>query len=239
MSATATTDNAQWSVSLTTTAAGAGRWWRATSTGTDVPIADTPQAVDLLAPLAVPLYYYWTGVDGLIEAPVVQLDAGHAVLSSTLTGVAMPVTVMDARPLSWDGGSVWHNVLGTPAGVVSVIAAPYPTGRLRLYLPTYAARVNLLSLLAGNEPLALRSPCPTAVDDLVILPTRWQDPPVNVDNKGGPAFLEIDYQSLSIVPADYAQPVVWTWGDLEDTYESWGDVEDAYASWAALEAGPP
>lgn len=234
--ATVTSD---WQVSLSTDDAGPGAWWRVSYDAADVMVSTAPNAVDRWAPLNVPLVYYWAPDAGApVQSNEVTVTADHPVLSSTLYAGSLPVVVESQAPSRWEANSVVHTVIGRPERVVSVAPMEYPNGRLRLYAVDRRRRLNLLSLLRAGDPLILRAPCPDAVDDMTIAVQSVQDPLLSESQKAGPRWIEIDYRAVSDLPADWASPPAWTWGDMEDTYASWAEVEAAFDTWAAAEAGP-
>lgn len=237
MSTATATVTGDWQVRLVTDDPGPGMWRRVAFTGLDVVIGSSPEAFDRWAPLNVPLVYTWTGVD-LLETLPVTVVSDRPVLSSTLYAGSMQVTVVSQAPLTVQGRSVVHQVIGRPDPVVSVAPAGYPAGTLRLWMPDRATRLELHTMLRSGDPLILRATCPDAVDDLTLQPLSWSDPLVSEESKAGGRWLDVDFEAVSQTPGDWLAPPPWTWADAEAGFASWDAFEAAFASWADAEQGP-
>lgn len=228
-----------WTVSLTTDSAGPGVWRRAVFTGRpDIEVGTRTDEVDRWAPLNTRLRYYWTDDDGVWEAPEVVVASDTPVLSSSLYGGAVRVAVFKQAPMRFEGGSVVHDIIGRSDPLVAVQPAKYPTGTLRLHLPDRSARLDLLSLLADNDPLILRATCTDAVDDMTFVARGWSDPLLAESDPSGGRWLDIDYRAVSNAPMAFREPPIWTWETVEATYATWAEFEDAFESWADAEYGP-
>jgi hypothetical protein len=229
-----------YTVRLSVDKPGPGKWYRAYAGEPDLEVASTPGAVDRWAPFGVPLSYFWVDSDGVQQAPApVTVTSDRPVLSSATGSGYMTVTVVTQPPLRWEGRSVAHDVLYRPEPVVTVAPASYHTATMRFHVPGMMVRAELRSLLARGEPLILRTPCASAVDDVTFLPVRFTEELVSASRPGGDRWMDVEYRAVMDNPTAYRPLPDWSWDELEAAFDSWDAVEAAYATWDQVEAGPP
>jgi hypothetical protein len=210
-------------------------WWRATGARVDEVGTGNP-LVDNGPPLNLPLTYYATDSAGTVVADPVTVTSAVPLLSSTLYGGVQPVVILSQPPLTWEGRSVWHPVIDRPDPLVSVWPASYPSGTLTLRMADSGVRRALLGLLEAGDPLLLRSTCPDAVDDMVMLPLRWSDPLVSDSNPTGPRRLVVEYQAVT-------RPTTWlpgpdrTYALVLDQHVTYQEVLDLHRDYQHLLTG--
>ena len=231
MQLTATVDQDLWAVKLVATGAtGTVEWFRR-SGGVNTPIGSGTVLWDYTADLNRTFEYVAADdVDSDTVGPV-RIDADAPVLSSSMSAIARAVQVVDYRPLSGQGRTRWHPVLGRPDPIVTVHRALYPSGLLRLSVPTPAERQALIDLLRLGEPLLLRSTCPERVDTMTFVMQNWQDPFAGRGRKHGPAYLDIDFQQVSaftsIAPPDPDR----TYQTILDQHATYAEVLQVYTDY--------
>ncbi len=235
MQATAVVDPTLWAVRLEATGAtGTVHWTRRTSGGTDTAVGDGSLVWDYGADLNRPYTYIAADDNGTAVTQQITIAASIPVLSSTTSPIAYPVTVVEYRPLRGQGMTRWHPVLGRSDPFVTIHPALYPSGRLRVLAPTHVVRIQLLQLLAGGEPLLLRTTCPERVDTMTFVVTSWEDPFLSQGARSGPATIDIEFQRITDVPG-IAPPVPdRTWQTVLDDHTTWQDVLDTYPTWRAV-----
>jgi hypothetical protein len=227
-----------WIVTLTATAAVGQVSWNRDIGGAVEFIGTGETVVDRGAPLNVPMVYYASDDTGTVVADPVTVASDHPVLSSTMYGAAMQVTVI-AQARDWDGNSVWHPVIDRRDGLVSIFEAGYPYGPLVLDAADSATRLQILGLLAKGDPLLLRSTCPGAVDDMTILPTRWRDPIKEDSDPAGPRRIEVTYQAVTDSPPAWTPAPDWTYEAVLQAHADYQELIDVYSTYDMLLAGIP
>lgn len=227
-----------WTVTLTTDSALPGEWRRVTNTGADVLVGTARTVNDRNPPLGRDVSWTWIDAAGVQQTPDVVVDSTHPVLSSALGALSVQIVVMRQRPLSWEGRTVVHRVIGRASGLAAVQPAAAPTGELTLDLPHPRIRTAVLQLLQAGDPLILRAPPCDTVDDVVMVAKRWSDPWAGPAQRF-PARLVIEFEAVDPGPTAWTPAPLWTLGDVEDAYDTLGDVEDAFATLGDLETGPP
>ena len=231
---TATVDAALYAVKLTATGAtGTVEWFRRYA-GANTPIGTGTTLWDYTADLNRPYEYVATDdVSSEVAGPV-TIAADGPVLASTTSPLAKRVTVVDYRPLTMEGRSVWHPVLGRRDPFVTIHPTLYPSGTLRLWAATNTDRVAITELMDGGEPLLLRSTCPDRVDTMTFIVLRGSDPFAGEGRKHGPAYLELEFQMVSEV-AGVAPPAPdRTYQTVVDDHPTYTDVLDGYATYRGL-----
>ena len=227
-------DPALYAVRLSASGATGSVAWTRRSEGRDTPVGTGALVWDYAPPLNRVLEYIAVDdADAVVSDPV-EVAADGPVLSSTRSPMALPVTVVDSRPYEGQGRSVWHPVLGRSDPFVTIHAATYPAGLLRLHAPTHTVRANILELLQGGEPLLLRSTCPERVDTMTFLMTAWRDPFASDRAKGGPAYIEVDFQRVTeltrIPPPDPDR----TYATVAADHADYAELLTVYASYRDL-----
>lgn len=234
MQITVTVNPDIWAVRLEASAAvGQVDWVRRTG-GRDEPVGSGTLVWDYTGELNRSYTYIATDdVDTEVSAPT-TVTSDRPVLSSTTSPMAVQVDVVDQRPLFGQGRSVWHPVLGRNDPFVTVHPALYPSGLLRLSAPTPTVRGNLIDLLTRGEPLSLRTTCPDRVSSMVFLMLSWSDPFTRTGRKGGPAYLEIDFQQVTEAPGILPPAPDRTYATILAEHTSYADVAASYATYRDL-----
>lgn len=238
MDVTATVDTALWAVKLTAANASGTVTWLRRVGGRDHNIGTGATVWDYSPPLNRPITYIATDDTSSAVTQQVTVAADGPILSSTISPIAYPVTVVDYRPLRGIAATVWHPVLGRNDPVVTIHPALYPSGLLRLYMATATVRVQLIELLTLGEPLVLRTTCTDRVDNMTFVMTEWEDPFVNDRRKGPPAYLDITFQQVTDeigAPIPIPDRTYQTWVDDHPTYQA---LFDAYPDYRAALDGP-
>lgn len=196
-------------------------------------------AVDGDLPLNTPTVYVATDATGAQAlTPAVQVDSDVTLLSdATDPGRVVPVTVVSQKPNGWEARSVWWDVLGQREPFVSVAPLRLRSGPLVLRADTRRQRAALINLLSPGNPLVLRSPCPDAVDDLVLLATSVDESLVLEALPAGPSHFTLDYQAVSRDLGPYAVDPSRSYAAVKAAWGTYGDVLAAYPSYDALRAG--
>lgn len=222
-----------WSVRLTATSyTGQVDWFRVA--GRDVPLGSGPVIEDRAAPLNQPVTYYATDDVSTVSSSPVTINATGPVLSSTMSNVAMLVTVVSFRPYAGEGRSVWHPVIGRSDPFVSVFPAMYPGGDLVIRAGTNDERVNLIqSLLQPGHPLLLRSTCLDRLDTMVFLMTSWSDPFAVDTMREGATHLTLSFQRVTEVTPAYVPPAR-SYQNMLDENSTYQVVLDDYATYQGL-----
>lgn len=230
----ATVDAALYAVKLTATGyTGTVEWFRRTASA-NTPIGTGPVLWDYTAELNRAHEYVATDDTDTEVAGPVTIAADSPVLSSTTSQIAKRVTVVDYRPVEMLGRSVWHPVLGRRDPFVTIHPTLYPSGTLRLWATTNNDRVAVKEMLDGGEPLLLRSTCPDRVDTFTFIVLRASDPFAGEGRKGGPAYLEIEFQMVSEVQGIAPPAPDRTWQTVVDDHATWQEVLDTYPTWRAV-----
>jgi hypothetical protein len=218
---------------------GTPTWWR-DQAGRATLIGDGADIVDRGIPLNTEVTYFAVDdTDTEVTAPI-TVASSHPVLSSSMYGTALQVTVTGQAPNRWNGRSVWHPVIDRSEGpVVSIFTAEWRNGTVTLDLPDRATRSALLHMLMQGDPLILRATCPDRVDDLTILPVSWSDPWTVEGQWDSGQRLIIEYQAVSPEPPAWSPPPTWTYQDALNAHASYTEWLGTYSTYGALLAGIP
>ena len=224
-----------WAVRLEATEnVGTVHWYRDYASQVEY-LGDGPALIDHTPPLNETINYYAQDDSDTAYANGIVVESDYPILTSTMHGDAVEVTVLDQPPLEWTGRSVAHPILNDPEPRVSVAPASFPRGTLVLYMRSRQERQVLMRMLVMGDPLSLRSTCLEAVDTVVFLPEAWRDPLASESNKAGPRHLEIDFQAVQQAPESYPPPVLRDYGDIlaEGAYQwhfdTWADYREMRA----------
>jgi hypothetical protein len=230
-----------WTVLLTADTAGPGTWTRVAGDGREVVVGDTQTAEDRWAPLGVPLVYSWATQEGVeTTGQVVVESAGPVLSSANRPGGSAQVVAVSQQPVRWEGRSVAHAVLSRPDPVVTIAPPTYHSATLRLHAADRDGVDRVLALLATGGPLILRTPCPAAVRDCTLLPTRWTEDVVSASKPGGARWLDIEYQAVTADPMVYGGLPDWSWQELAAVPElsNYDDVVAMFGTWSVTARGP-
>lgn len=129
------------------------------------------------------------------------LTGTSSVLTDSGLGSSIPVTVVTQAPRSWQGRSVFYDVISRRAPIVATQPARLVEGSLVIRCETLTTRNQLRDLLSGGYPLVLRSPYPDAIDDVTFLPTQWDEDQANPS--AGPYTMTMRYQAVSVETTPY------------------------------------
>jgi hypothetical protein len=208
------------------------------------PISGDPTgrvALDGDAPLNTPTQYVVTDKAGQqAQTGVVEPVSDHPVLAdATDPSRAMAVVVVSQPPNEWEARSVWWDVLGQRAPFVSVAPMRLRSGELVLHVPDRSQRARLMNLLAVGNPMVLRSACPPAVDDVVLLPTVVRDELVMESNPAGARMFTITYQAVARELGPYTLDPGRTYASLPTESVDYAAVVGKFTDYAALLSGQP
>jgi hypothetical protein len=217
--------------------------WRAFPTGTDpytVPATVTNPSgnltVDGYAPFGRDILYRATDSTGAVgEAVAALTDPPGGVLSDALDpNRAVVLPVLDQLPNQWEARSVWFDVLDRRDPFVAVAPLRFRNGELVVRVDGNDQRQSVIDLLAPGNPLVFRSPCVSALDDVVMLPTSVREALVVEADKSGPRTVTITYQAVTRELGPYLPDPTWTWElvGLDSRLPSWTAFVDTFATWS-------
>jgi hypothetical protein len=146
------------------------------------------------------------------------------------------VVVLSQNPKTWEARSKAHHVIGRSDPLVTVQPASYPGGDLVLWTGSNGERFQLHTMLASGSPLLLRSVTPTAVHDMVLLATDWEEELVTDDAHQGPRTISVRYQTVTSLRG-YGPPADRSYDTWLIDHASWDDLRDAYPTWDAARQG--
>lgn len=196
-------------------------------------------ALDGEAPLNTPVVYVVTDTAGhQAQSAVVTVTSDAPVLSdATDPGRAIRTRVVSQKPNAWEARSVWWDVLGTREPFVSVAPMRLRNGPLVLRTESRGERSALLDLLATGNPLVLRSTCPDAVDDVVLLVESAAEDLVLTDAPAGPTHWTLTYQAVSRDLGPYAVDPGRSYATVAQSVASYDAVFLTYTDYDHLRTG--
>jgi hypothetical protein len=250
---TATVDPTSYAVRLTITGgtpdyvvdaapAGDRAPYRVRSTYSTVPGDPSARvALDGDVPLNTPTQWVVTDRTGATaQTTVVEVSSTVSVLADALDpDRSVAVTVVSQPPHEWAARSVWWDVLGQREPFASIAPMRLRAGELVLRVEGSAQRRALMDVMVGGSPLVLRSACPDAVDDLVLLPESVRESLVLDDAPTGPRHVAIQYQTVSRELGPYTVDAGRTYAQVVTEQSTYATVLAVYPDYAALLAGDP
>lgn len=198
-------------------------------------------AVDGDAPLNTPVQYVVTDKAGdQAQTAVVTVASDLPVLADAMDpSRAMAVLVVSQPPNTWEARSVWWDVLGQREPFVSVAPLRLRSGDVVFRVASLAERTQLVSIMASGHPLVLRSTCPDAVDDVIMLPATVEDALVMDDAPGGPRNVTVSYQAVARELGPYVLDPGRSYASLPAESATYGDVRAKFTDYRALLSGDP
>lgn len=134
---------------------------------------------------------------GAASSAIVTVTETRALLSDALDYTqVLPVTVVSQPPNEWEARTRTWDVLNREDPFVSVAPLRLRSGSLVLRVAP-ASRAALQLLLSDGSPLLLRTPFPTALDDVTLAVQRVREDLVLTDNPSGDRDFTLDYQAVS------------------------------------------
>jgi hypothetical protein len=197
--------------------------------------------VDGELPLNTPTQYVVTDQSGAqAQSDVVTVTSDVPLLSDALDpGRVLPVVVASQKPNRWQARSVWFDVLGQREPFASIAPLRLRGGTLTLLAQTRTDRGALLNLFANGHPLVLRSSCPDAVDDGVLLPESITEDLTNPERPDGPTLITVQYQAVSRDLGPVTVDPGRTYADLPLEAATYAQLLSLYATYDALRVGDP
>lgn len=195
--------------------------------------------LDWDAPLNTEISYTLTDQTGTSAPKTVTLVSSEFWLNSMRNpdlNAVQPVVLRDEEQ-SWEGRGVAHDVLNTPAPLVTTQVLGYRAGTFVFYAKTVADWVDLRDLLGTGDVMLLRSPCQSEVLDTAFLLTRagvelnWDNPPKRTRT------VEVEYRAVRRDTGPPAE-VAWSFNDVKATYASFNALPTRFASFDELTLGP-
>lgn len=198
--------------------------------------------IDPYAPLGREINYRCTDRTGAtVDTGSVQLPDPPGGASALLSSANDPnqwmaVTVLDQTPTTWQGRSVWFDVLDRRDPFVAVAPTRLRAGTLVIRSEDNDTRRGLVAAIAPGYPLILRTTCGDAVDDVTFLVLDVSEDLALDTAKAGARHWTIAYQAVTREIGVYLPDPEWTWQDTvaDPRNPSWTAVVAGYTSWAEL-----
>ena len=196
--------------------------------------------LDGQAPLGQAVSYAVTDSAGsaAVTAAAVTLVSTLPVLSDALDPTRyITCTVVSQKPNHWAPRSVFYDVLGRRDPTVAIGPLRLRDGELVLATADNTARRALLNLLASGNPLLLRTPSPTTVDDVTLLVTDLNETLLIDGDHAGWSLWGLTYQGVTADLGPFAGDPSRTYATVVAGWPTYGDLPPAYADYAALLTG--
>lgn len=196
-------------------------------------------AVDGALPLNTGTVYTITDATGAqVSTAAVTVTSSLPILSdATDPSRFLALEVVDQVPNQWEARSVWWDVLDAEAPFVAIAPFRPRSGELVVRAADAVTRRALTNLLRPGTPIALRSLCAAAVDDVVMLPQSVRDELVVAESPAGARNVMIAYQAVSLDLGPYSTIPGRTYSDLLVDAATYSDLLIAFVDYAELLAG--
>lgn len=172
-------------------------------------------------------------------AAAVTIAATMPVLSDALDpNKLIQLPVVSQRPNHWEARSVYYPVLGRRDPTVAIAPMALRDGELVLSTDgTPVARRAVINLLSSGDPLILRTPCPSAVDDVTLLVTSAAEELLNDSNPVGLSNFRLTYQAVTSDLGPFTGDPSRTYDTVKTAWPSYADLPPAYATYGDLLSG--
>lgn len=209
------------------------------STVTDFPSRRV--AVDGEVPLNTATVYVVTDSTGAqASSSAVTVTTTDPVLSDAFDpGSLVRPVIVSQKPNTWEGRSVWWDVLGSREPFASVAPMRLRSGSLVLRTDGNVERAAMVALLTPGDPLVLRSTCPDAVDDVTFLVLTVDESLVIDDDLDGPTLWSLRYQAISRDLGPTTGDAGRTYAVAALEYPTYSAVPVHYVDYEAFRLGDP
>ena len=176
------------------------------------------------------------GVTGA-DSTAASVPASNPVLSDALDpNKFLALVVVSQKPNRWAPRSVWFDVLGRRDPTVAIGPMRLRDGQLVLRLPASVNRRQMIDLLTPGDPMLLRTPCPSTVDDVTFLVTDLNEALVT-DDPAGPTLFELTYQGVTGDLGPFTGDPSRTYATVLAAWSSYDQLPPAYATYGDLTSG--